>query len=272
MHGRQIFLVKRGRLLTPPIDAGILEGITRNAVIELAREAGIEVAEPPLTRHDVYIADECFLTGTAAEVVPVVQVDGRVDRRRQARADDARADRALSRAWFAGVGQSAPTSTARGRRLASVRAARNSSFSTFSKLASCCWASSMRVRSSRDSRQVNMWAARSTVLFVAADRAADFDGHDAVLGQRGVERQSRARRRRAVEHRRQLGVAVGERAVAVERRLVVRRERGHAVGPLAGWPASGCRWSRRMFPRTPAWLRISAAGPFARRPSRRASP
>jgi branched-chain amino acid aminotransferase len=76
--GDNLFLVKRGRVLTPPLDAGILEGVTRNAVIELAREAGIEVAEPALTKHDVYCADECFLTGTAAEVVPVVRVDDRV--------------------------------------------------------------------------------------------------------------------------------------------------------------------------------------------------
>ena len=65
-------------LLTPPIDAGILEGITRNAVIELACEAGLAVREVPLTKHDVYIADECFLTGTAAEVIPVVKVDSRM--------------------------------------------------------------------------------------------------------------------------------------------------------------------------------------------------
>ncbi|HUT93063.1 MAG TPA: branched-chain-amino-acid transaminase [Thermoguttaceae bacterium] len=75
--GDNIFLVRNGTLLTPPNDAGILEGITRAAVIELAREAGIEVREVPLTKHDVYIADECFLTGTAAEVVPVVKVDSR---------------------------------------------------------------------------------------------------------------------------------------------------------------------------------------------------
>ncbi|HYO25065.1 MAG TPA: branched-chain-amino-acid transaminase [Lacipirellulaceae bacterium] len=75
--GDNIFLVKRGRLLTPPLDAGILEGVTRNAVIEIARAAGIEVAEPALTKHDVYIADECFLTGTAAEIIPVVRVDDR---------------------------------------------------------------------------------------------------------------------------------------------------------------------------------------------------
>jgi branched-chain amino acid aminotransferase len=75
--GDNIFLVRGGKLLTPPIDAGILEGITREAVMELARDAGIEVREIPLTKHDVFIADECFLTGTAAEVVPVVKVDSR---------------------------------------------------------------------------------------------------------------------------------------------------------------------------------------------------
>ncbi len=75
--GDNIFLARNGTLLTPPNDAGILEGITRDAVIELARNAGIEVCEVSLTKHDVYIADECFLTGTAAEVVPVVKVDSR---------------------------------------------------------------------------------------------------------------------------------------------------------------------------------------------------
>jgi branched-chain amino acid aminotransferase len=76
--GDNIFLVRKGRLLTPPIEAGILEGVTRDAVIALAKDAGIEVQEIPLTKHDVYIADECFLTGTAAEVVPVVKVDSRM--------------------------------------------------------------------------------------------------------------------------------------------------------------------------------------------------
>jgi branched-chain amino acid aminotransferase len=75
--GDNIFLVREGVLYTPPVDAGILEGVTRDAVMELARDAGIEVREVPLTKHDVYIADECFLTGTAAEVVPVVKVDSR---------------------------------------------------------------------------------------------------------------------------------------------------------------------------------------------------
>jgi branched-chain amino acid aminotransferase len=75
--GDNIFIVKRGTLRTPPIDAGILEGVTRNAVLELARKAGIAAQECALTRHDVYAADECFLTGTAAEVIPVVKCDGR---------------------------------------------------------------------------------------------------------------------------------------------------------------------------------------------------
>jgi len=75
--GDNIFIVRQGRLLTPPLDACILEGITRDVVIDLARQAGIAVLETPLTKHDVYIADECFLTGTAAELVPVVKVDSR---------------------------------------------------------------------------------------------------------------------------------------------------------------------------------------------------
>lgn len=76
--GDNIFLVREGVIRTPSLDAGILEGITRNAVIELARAADLTVYETALTRHDVYIADECFLTGTAAEVVPIVKCDGRV--------------------------------------------------------------------------------------------------------------------------------------------------------------------------------------------------
>jgi branched-chain amino acid aminotransferase len=76
--GDNIFVVAEGDLLTPPTDAGILEGITRAAVIELAQGAGITVRETPLTKHDVYIADECFLTGSAAEVIPVVKVDSRI--------------------------------------------------------------------------------------------------------------------------------------------------------------------------------------------------
>jgi branched-chain amino acid aminotransferase len=76
--GDNLFIVKHGQLRTPPSSAGILEGITRNAVIELARLADLPVEEITLTRHDVYAADECFLTGTAAEVIAVVKCDGRL--------------------------------------------------------------------------------------------------------------------------------------------------------------------------------------------------
>ncbi|HQU44911.1 MAG TPA: branched-chain-amino-acid transaminase [Pirellulales bacterium] len=76
--GDNVFLARDGVLLTPPIEAGILEGVTRQAVIELARGQKLDVREIPLTKHDVYIADEMFLTGTAAEVIPVVKVDSRV--------------------------------------------------------------------------------------------------------------------------------------------------------------------------------------------------
>jgi branched-chain amino acid aminotransferase len=75
--GDNIFLVKQGVLKTPPPEAGILRGITRQAVLDLAKAAGIPTLEAPLTRHDVYSADECFLTGTAAEVIAVSKVDGR---------------------------------------------------------------------------------------------------------------------------------------------------------------------------------------------------
>jgi branched-chain amino acid aminotransferase len=76
--GDNIFIIKGNELLTPPLSAGALYGITRGVVMELARESGLRVSEPNLTRYDVFNADECFLTGTGAEVVPVVKVDGRV--------------------------------------------------------------------------------------------------------------------------------------------------------------------------------------------------
>jgi branched-chain amino acid aminotransferase len=75
--GDNLFIVRGGRLLTPPIGAGILEGITRDEILAIAREERLEVREENLTRYDLYVADECFLTGTAAEVVPVVRIDGR---------------------------------------------------------------------------------------------------------------------------------------------------------------------------------------------------
>jgi branched-chain amino acid aminotransferase len=73
-----IFIVRKGVLQTPPTNAGILEGITREAVIELAEEMQIPVQQTSLTRHDIFIADECFLTGSAAEVIPVAKLDSRV--------------------------------------------------------------------------------------------------------------------------------------------------------------------------------------------------
>lgn len=75
--GDNIFLVRDGQLQTPPTSAGILEGITRNTIIRLARDAGIEVVEKNLVRTDLFVADECFLTGTGAQVIPVNMIDGR---------------------------------------------------------------------------------------------------------------------------------------------------------------------------------------------------
>ena len=75
--GDTVFLVRDGVVQTPPVTAGGLEGITRDAVIELVRKRNIPLREMELTRHDLYVADECFLTGTAAEVIPVTKIDGR---------------------------------------------------------------------------------------------------------------------------------------------------------------------------------------------------
>lgn len=76
--GDNIFVVRGGVLFTPPIYAGALPGITRAVVIELAKAHGLQLAECMMTRYDLYVADEVFLTGTAAEIVPVTRVDGRV--------------------------------------------------------------------------------------------------------------------------------------------------------------------------------------------------
>lgn len=75
--GDNVFIVKDGIIYTPPVQAGSLEGITRRVVMELAKKEGIEVIEKNLTRFDLYVADEIFLTGTAAEVIGVVDMDGR---------------------------------------------------------------------------------------------------------------------------------------------------------------------------------------------------
>ena len=74
--GDNIFIVRDGKLLTPPVEAGVLEGITRGAVMELAAGDGIQVLETTMTLDDVYSAEEVFLTGSAAEIVPVIKVDG----------------------------------------------------------------------------------------------------------------------------------------------------------------------------------------------------
>jgi branched-chain amino acid aminotransferase len=75
--GDNIFVVRDSVLQTTPTSAGILEGVTREAVIELAQKRDIRVEEKNLVRYDLYIASECFLTGTAAEVIAVTQIDGR---------------------------------------------------------------------------------------------------------------------------------------------------------------------------------------------------
>src|SRR5205809_315202 len=73
-----IFVIKRSQIITPPVTAGALRGITRSVAFEIATELGFKTLKADITRHDVYAADECFLTGTAAEIVPVVKADGRV--------------------------------------------------------------------------------------------------------------------------------------------------------------------------------------------------
>ena len=72
-----VFIVRDGRLLTPPVTDGALDGITRNLVIQLAEEEGYDVREQSLAPYDLYTAEECFLTGTGAEMIPVREVDGR---------------------------------------------------------------------------------------------------------------------------------------------------------------------------------------------------
>ncbi len=76
--GDNIFIVKNNHLYTPPQCMGTLRGITRDSILEISRKSRIMVHEHVITRHEVYISDECFLTGTAAEIIPVVKVDGRL--------------------------------------------------------------------------------------------------------------------------------------------------------------------------------------------------
>ncbi len=75
--GDNIFAVRKGELWTPPASAGILEGVTRAVVLELGRRRRIPVCEKNMTRHDLYVSDECFLTGTGAEIMPITHIDQR---------------------------------------------------------------------------------------------------------------------------------------------------------------------------------------------------
>ncbi len=75
--GDNIFIVHKGALITPAASQGALKGITRSSIIDIAKELGIPLQEADLTRYEIWNADECFLTGTAAEVIPVVKLDGR---------------------------------------------------------------------------------------------------------------------------------------------------------------------------------------------------
>ena len=75
--GDNIFLLKNGVLLTPPVADGALDGVTRRVILELAEQLQIPWKEQTLTRYDIFISDECFLTGTAAEVIPVIALDRR---------------------------------------------------------------------------------------------------------------------------------------------------------------------------------------------------
>lgn len=76
--GDNVFVVREGRISTPPVSAGALPGITRAAIFDIAASLGTPVVEEPMTRYEIYTADECFLTGTAAEVIPAVELDGRL--------------------------------------------------------------------------------------------------------------------------------------------------------------------------------------------------
>ncbi len=75
--GDNVFIVFEGKLITPPVSCGSLGGMTRRAVLDVAKKLGVEVVEKPLARFDVWTADECFLTGTAAKLIPLVELDGR---------------------------------------------------------------------------------------------------------------------------------------------------------------------------------------------------
>jgi branched-chain amino acid aminotransferase len=95
--GENLFIVRKGVLVTPPLSSGALEGITRDSIMTIARDLGYEVREDNLLRHDLYLADEAFLTGTAAEIVPIRSVDDRVI------GDPGEMTRKLQETYFAAV-------------------------------------------------------------------------------------------------------------------------------------------------------------------------
>jgi len=75
--GDNVFIIRRGSLITPPLHAGVLEGVTRLVVMEIARKLGIEVAEKDITIHELYNAEEAFITGTGGEIQSLIEIDGR---------------------------------------------------------------------------------------------------------------------------------------------------------------------------------------------------
>jgi branched-chain amino acid aminotransferase len=77
LTGDNLFIVKESRVLTPPLWVGLLDGITRKAIMRVSRDVGLEVSEEPLTLHDLYTSDECFASATRLEILPIVSIDGR---------------------------------------------------------------------------------------------------------------------------------------------------------------------------------------------------
>jgi branched-chain amino acid aminotransferase len=77
LTGDNLFIVKESRVITPPLWVGLLDGITRKAIMRVARDLGLEMREEPLTLHDLYTSDECFATATRLEILPIVSIDGR---------------------------------------------------------------------------------------------------------------------------------------------------------------------------------------------------
>jgi branched-chain amino acid aminotransferase len=77
LTGDNLFIVKNSRVITPPLWSGVLDGVTRRAILRMGREMGLEAIEEPLTLHDLYTCDECFCTATRVEVLPITWVDGR---------------------------------------------------------------------------------------------------------------------------------------------------------------------------------------------------